>query len=144
MDRIPLSVTNENIIRTFSKGSSMNQSDADRRRSRRTYFTVEDGVFAVIELGEADKMSLSTNLLSLSEGGISFIAQKELNQIQPGERLLLVRVFEPETLSFIHQITIQVRHTISDDEMPHIVCGCQFINLGDDQRKRIQEYVATR
>jgi len=121
----------------------MDQSGMERRQCKRAYFTIEDGVFAVLELPGPDKMSVSTNLLSLSEGGVSFIAHKEMRNIEQGQQLLLVRVFEPEPLSFIHQIPIQVRHIINEDDMPHLVCGCQFTELGDDARLRIREFVAT-
>jgi len=121
----------------------MDQSGMERRVSKRAYFTVEDGVFAVLELPGPDKMSVSTNLLSLSEGGVSFIAHKEIRHIEAGQQLLLVRVFEPESLSFIHQVPIEVRHIINEDDMPHLVCGCQFTDIGDDARLRIREFVAT-
>ena len=114
----------------------------ERRRHRRVYFTAEDGVFAVIELKAGAGTTLSTNLLSLSEGGVSFIAQKETVSVEAGNKVLLVRVFEPESLQFLHEIPMEIRHTITDMEMPHVVCGCEFDELSDHQLEEIREYVA--
>lgn len=116
----------------------------ERRRHGRIYFTAEDGVFAVIELKAGSGMTLSTNLLSLSEGGVSFIAQKDSVSVEKGNRVLLVRVFEPESLQFLHEIPMAIRHTITDTEMPHVVCGCEFENLSDHQLEKIREYVTVK
>lgn len=118
--------------------------DAEKRKSKRTYFTATDGVFAVIELPGPDKMSLSTNLLSLSEGGISFIAQRENNTMEKGAELLLVRVFEPQELSFLHELPVEICHIIEDDELPHVVCGCQFKSIPETLQVKIREFLATR
>jgi len=114
----------------------------ERRRHRRIYFTVEDGIFAVIELPFWDDASISTNLLSLSEGGVSFICHKEHGDLEPGQNLMLSRVFEPEELSFLHQVPMQVRHTINEPDMPHMVVGCQFLDISPDHKARIADYIA--
>ncbi len=121
----------------------MNQG-IERRKHRRIYFTAEDGVFAVIELKSGKATTLSTNLLSLSEGGVSFIAQKETVSVEKGNHVLLVRVFEPESLQFLHEIPMEIRHTITDIEMPHVVCGCEFEQLADHQLEKIREFVAVK
>ncbi len=121
----------------------MNQG-IERRRHRRIYFTAEDGVFAVIEMKGTAATTLSTNLLSLSEGGVSFIAQKEIVSVASGNHVLLVRVFEPESLQFLHEVPMEIRHTITDSDMPHVVCGCEFKQLPDDQLEKIREFVRVK
>ena len=114
----------------------------ERRLYPRAYFTISDDVFAVFELPGPDKMSLSTNVLSLSEGGISFIGQKEtLQELQLEEELFLSRVFEPENLQFLHQIPMAVRHIIDDIEMEHVICGCQFLSMTELQRVKLKAFI---
>ena len=122
----------------------MEPSIQEKRKSKRIYFTASDGIFAVIELPGPEKMSLSTNLLSLSEGGISFIAQRENSAIEKGAELLLVRVFEPRELSFLHELPVEVCHIIEDEDLPHVVCGCQFTTISAPLKQKIREFLATR
>ncbi len=114
----------------------------ERRKYPRAYFTVKDGITAVFELPGPEKFTMSTNILSLSEGGISFIGQKEaLENLATEDKILLVRLVEPQKLQFLQKVLIQVRHTINEPEMKHIVCGCRFIDISTDQRKGISEFV---
>ncbi|NOY23945.1 MAG: PilZ domain-containing protein [Acidobacteria bacterium] len=114
----------------------------ERRKYPRAYFTVKDGITAVFELPGPEKFAMSTNILSLSEGGISFIGQREaLENLTTEDEVLLVRLIEPQKLQFLQRVLIQVRHTINEPEMKHIVCGCHFININTDQRKGISEFV---
>ncbi|NOZ14020.1 MAG: PilZ domain-containing protein [Acidobacteria bacterium] len=114
----------------------------ERRKHPRAYFTVRDSIFAVFQLPEPEKFSMSTNVLSLSAGGISFIGQKEaLEDVKAGHEILLVRVFEPEELHFLHNIRLQVRHTINEPGMEHILAGCRFIDISETQKEGISKFV---
>ncbi|RLE18837.1 MAG: hypothetical protein DRJ08_05480 [Acidobacteria bacterium] len=114
----------------------------ERRKFPRAYFTVSDSIFAVFELPEPEKFSMSTNVLSLSEGGISFIGQKEaLESLKAGDQILLVRIFEPEDLHFLHNIRLQVRHTINEPGMEHVLVGCRFLDPSEEQKTGISKFV---
>ncbi len=114
----------------------------ERRKYKRAYFTVKDNILAVFELTAPERFSMSTNILSLSEGGVSFIGQKEaLETLKPGDEILLVRVFEPEDLHFLQNIRLQVRHSINEPGMEHILAGCQFLNASDGQKIGISHFV---
>ena len=114
----------------------------ERRKYPRAYFTVSDSIFAVFELPEPEKFSMSTNVLSLSEGGISFIGQKEaMEDLNAGDKILLVRIFEPEELHFLHNIRLQIRHTISEPEMGHVLSGCNYLDISEEQKTGISRFV---
>ena len=114
----------------------------ERRKFPRAYFTVKDSILAVFQLKEPEEYTMSTNVLSLSEGGISFIGQKEaLEDMKTGDEILLMRVFEPETLNFLRSIRLQVRHTINEPGMEHILAGCKFIDVSEEQKRGISKFV---
>lgn len=115
---------------------------AERRKYPRAYFTVKDSILAVFELPEPERFSMSTNVLSLSEGGISFIGQKEaLESLNAGDEITLVRVFEPEELHFLHNLRLQVRHTISEPGMEHVLSGCHYLDISEEQKTGISRFV---
>ncbi|PJB76814.1 MAG: hypothetical protein CO090_10010 [Acidobacteria bacterium CG_4_9_14_3_um_filter_49_7] len=114
----------------------------ERRKFPRAYFTVKDGITAVLELPGPEKFTMSTNILSISEGGISFIGQREaLEGFTSEDEILLVRCIEPEELRFLHSVVMQIRHTIDEPGMKHIVCGCQFVNISLEQRCGVYKFV---
>ncbi len=114
----------------------------ERRKYPRAYFTVKDGIAAVFELPGPEKFTMATNILSLSEGGISFIGQREaLEGLTAEDEILLVRLIEPKALRFLSSVLIQIRHTIDEPEMKHIVCGCRFTNINMAQKSGISNFV---
>lgn len=114
----------------------------ERRKYPRAYFTVKDGVTGLFQLPGPEKFTMSTNILSLSEGGISFIGLKEaMENVKMEDGILLVRVFEPAKLHFLNNVFIQVRHTIDEPDMGHVLCGCSFSNLPEEQKSEIGKFV---
>ncbi len=114
----------------------------ERRKFPRAYFTVKDNITAVFELPGPERFTMSTNILSISEGGISFIGQREvLEGLTSEDEILLVRLIEPEELSFLHNVVMQIRHTIDEPGMKHIVCGCHFVNIKREQRYGLYQFV---
>jgi len=114
----------------------------ERRKYPRAYFTVKDGITGLFELPGSEKFTMSTNILSLSEGGISFIGQKEaMENVKIEDGILLVRVFEPTKLHFLNNVFIHVRHTINEPDMGHVLCGCRFANLSEEQKSEIGKFV---
>ncbi len=117
----------------------------ERRKYPRAYFTVKDGITGLFELPGPEKFNMSTNILSLSEGGISFIGQKEaMENVKTEDGILLVRVFEPAELHFLNNVFIHVCHTIDEPDMGHVLCGCRFANLSEEQKKELGTFVKNR
>ncbi len=121
---------------------------AERRLHPRVYFAVEDGVSALLERSTpdgTDSMLLYGRVTSLSEGGISFVGlNPALMNLQKGDVLKLVRITEPETLGFLQNVTLLVRHSVYEDETEHILAGCQFMDIHPDQQSGISNYISDR
>jgi c-di-GMP-binding flagellar brake protein YcgR len=114
----------------------------EKRKHPRIYFTLEDGIFTALDFPEKSNESVTTNMLSLSEGGVSFIFNKEnVANIFPGEKIKIKKVIKPESLSFLTDVETEVKHIVTDNELNHIVCGCQFLDLKKELKNKIQSIV---
>jgi len=114
----------------------------EKRKHPRIYFTLEDGIFTALGFPEKSNESITTNMLSLSEGGVSFIFNKEnVANIYPGEKIKIKKVIKPESLSFLTDVETEVKHIVTDNELNHIVCGCQFLDLKSELKNKIQSIV---
>ena len=114
----------------------------NRRKYPRAHFTIQDKVFAVFELPGPANVSMSTYILSLSEGGISLIgSQDAMAGLKTGDKLTLVKVLEPEELQILRNIRLQVRHTISELDMEHTLSGCCFLNATKEQKTVVATFV---
>ncbi len=114
----------------------------EKRKHSRIYFTLEDGIFTALDFPEKSNENVTTNMLSLSEGGVSFIFNKEnVANIFPGEKIKIKKVIKPESLSFLTDVETEVKHIVTDNELNHIVCGCQFLDLKSELRNKIQSIV---
>ena len=81
-----------------------------------------------------------TRLLSLSEGGLSFMTfQGVFDEPQVDEQLHLEGVLRPEGLLFLQNVGLQVRHHIGGDA--HLIIGCRFIDPGDELQHRLRGFI---
>lgn len=114
----------------------------EKRRHLRIYFTLEDGIFAKLGFPENKRSELTTNMLSLSEGGISFIFNKDnVGTVLEGEKILIKNILKPENLTFLNNVQTEVRHVVTSNEMNHLICGCQFLDLKNEIKLQIKELV---
>lgn len=114
----------------------------DKRRHPRVYFTLEDGIFTSLTFPEKNDEPITTNMLSLSEGGISFIFDKEsVGSIFEGEKIEIVNVIKPLNLTFLNNIQTEVKHVVTSNELNHLVCGCEFLDLKSEMREKIKSIV---
>jgi len=114
----------------------------EKRRHPRIFFTLEDGIFTSLAFPEKDKKLITTTMLSLSEGGVSFMFSKsDVANIYPGEKIEIKNVIKPENLSFLTNAQTEVKHIVTDNEINHIVCGCQFLDLKKDIHKKIKSII---
>lgn len=118
----------------------MNEEIKERRRYKRFYFSVEDGLVGVFRAGK--KQNISASIMNLSAGGLYFVLEKNVTKkINVGQRVLLREVLGDERLGFLRDIEMEIRWMAETKDLKHKGYGCEFLNVTTEDRKKISEFV---
>jgi len=119
----------------------MTKQGKERRQFRRVVFTMEDGIVGVFEPpGVEGSKHISAQVLNLSEGGLQLTFNTVLKQrIKEGDRLLLTEIRGSGSTEVVVNVDTEVRWISRDELSEKIGIGCEFINLLDDTKQKINK-----
>jgi len=114
----------------------------DRRKFKRILFSVEDEVAGVVSLSESDDDAMAFKIADFSAGGLRFLIQKvDWGEIKKGDTLLLQTINGKSQLNFISDLQIEVKWIMDDPVFRHVMIGCEFSDISDTDRERIEQFV---
>jgi hypothetical protein len=120
----------------------MRNRSKERRLTKRVFFTLEDEVTATIENPDDPNSTLSVALISLSEGGLSFVGiRHHIPKIKKGNKLIITSITTPEEKWGIDKIEVKVKYIIDLETYIRIAIGCEFTQILDADKTRIQDFV---
>jgi c-di-GMP-binding flagellar brake protein YcgR len=121
------------------------KSEKGLRRYHRVYFEPQNNISASLSVPEKDTERVSVPVLNLSAGGIFFTWNRE-NPVhfQSGDSLVLLEISGLRELEFLTRIEMKVVWVLDHAGLNHIGYGCEFQNIPDPVRDRINRYVEDR
>jgi hypothetical protein len=123
----------------------MQKREVERRKHKRVFFTMKEGVGISVKIADSAGESISATLLSIGLGGISFaVPRVKANEIKSGDTVIIESIDGLKTLSVIKDLHADVRYVIDYDVYIYISFGCEFRKISDDQRKQIKLLVEER
>ena len=124
---------------------SENVERIDKRKGTRIFFTLEEGITAVISLHGNIAQSIPVTILSIGSGGVSFMANRyKLPKVNEGERLTLTSISTPPPLGPIDRIETVVKYVLDFQHSVRLSLGCEFIQAPKFLVKDIEDYVQFR
>ena len=120
----------------------MTESYAIKRCHTRIYFGGRDRISGIISAVGNLKISFSSSILNLSEGGLQFNQKRrEYRGLQTGDRLILRRIIGLHELVSLTDIPMQIMWVMDNEYLDHVVMGVAFTKLADRQRRTLQSFV---
>ena len=114
----------------------------ERRKYKRVLFTIEDGVVGVFNPPDSYEESVTANIMNLSEGGLQLTFQSILdNKIKEGDRLLLTEIKGKDTSQMIINVDTEVKWISEDQLSQQVGIGCEFKDLLEFKKDKINEIV---
>jgi c-di-GMP-binding flagellar brake protein YcgR len=112
----------------------------ERRQYKRMFFSMDEGPVAFLEFPEK---KLQAIILDLSPGGVGMSLKKEeaAPPVAMGERVLLKETRGILELQFIENIEMKIRWVQNYDSLQHILFGCEFMDVSEDFRNNIREFI---
>lgn len=122
----------------------MTKQIVDLRKGKRIFFVVTDNIVgAVFVEGMADQ-TVPIKFLNLSEGGVSFQAERSICQNISWNQVITLKVAPTLLLAFLDNIKVEVKYVLDYDIVPQVTFGCQFINLPQIALTEIRKLVAAK
>jgi len=117
----------------------------DKRRNRRAFFTFDDNIDVTVVNMDNGKEPFPATLLSISVGGVSITTgRNRLNRVKAGDHLIIKDIRTPNPLGPIDQVETQILYILDDDHSVRIAMGCEFQNIPDATKDKIDDFVDER
>lgn len=114
----------------------------ERRKFKRILFSAEDEVTGVVSLSESDDDPMAYKIADFSAGGLRFLIQKvDWGEIEKGDTLLLEKINGKSQLDFVSDLQLEVKWIMDDPVFEHVMIGCEFSDISDTDRNRIEQFV---
>ena len=122
----------------------MTKQTVDLRQCKRILFTEADNIEgAVVVEGMADQ-AIPIKFLNLSEGGISFQAERSIRQKISWDQVITLKVERTGLLAFLDNIEVEVKYVLDYNIVPQVTFGCQFIELPKIVLNEIRKIVVAK
>jgi len=124
---------------------SKKDEKSEKRASSRVFFSLEDGIEAIIDSYRDAPNSIPVTLMSLSPGGLSFMINRYLlPEIKEGDALVLRDIRIPAPLGTIDRLEGVIRYILDFEHNINISLGCVFTRIPDELAARLEEYIHYR
>jgi hypothetical protein len=124
---------------------SKNGDSNEKRLNARVFFSLEDDVCATIDSHGGTPHSIPVTLLSISTGGLSFMANRyNISEIKEGDRLTLSSIKTPLPLGPIDRIVSKVKYILDFEHNPRLSLGCEFVEASKELISRLDDYTRFR
>jgi len=129
----------------FFKRGNMVKKAIERRKHRRVFFTMKEGITTTVTIAGRESEEISATLLSIGGGGISFaIPRVRAQEIKQGDILIIQSVKGIEALSSFTKLNVLVKYIIDYDVYIYISFGCEFLEMNNSQNKILKNYIDVR
>lgn len=117
----------------------------EKRVNARVFFSLEDDVCATINSHRGTPNSIPVTLLSISPGGLSFMANRyNIAEIKEGDRLTLTGIKTPLPLGPIDRIESEVKYILDFEHNARLSLGCEFTEVSNELVSRLDNYTRFR
>ena len=116
----------------------------DLRMHARVFFGTEDPIEGHIAIAETAGSPFPVTFLSLSEGGLSFLCDRELALKLHRDQVIAIHTPGTGPMQFLNGVACQARYVLQSEEMPQATVGCQFRELTGSAHHEIKKIVKSR
>ena len=115
---------------------------SEKRAFERLVFSSEDEVVGLFEFSHSPGREVSFKIADISAGGLRFFFPRNNDPIiSADDQLVLKTITGKMKLAFITNIEVKVQWVVDHTQFGHMVIGCQFVNLTEQNQTRIDRFV---
>jgi c-di-GMP-binding flagellar brake protein YcgR len=114
----------------------------EKRKFPRLTLRIEDGYFGNFRLSTHE--TLVAPIMNISAGGLNMaITNPSQAKLKEGDELMLQHIAGGTSLSFMHEISAEIRWIRTLDHPDYVFVGCKFRGLTEKAREELARFVHT-
>jgi hypothetical protein len=122
----------------------MTEQTIDSRQCKRIFFTEADNIEGAVVVEGMANQAIPIMFLNMSEGGISFQAERSMRQMISWDQVITLKVERTGLLAFLDNIEVEVKYVLDYDIVPQVTFGCQFVKLPKIVLNEIKKIIAAK
>jgi c-di-GMP-binding flagellar brake protein YcgR len=112
----------------------------EKRRFPRLALKIDDGYFANVRLD--DHGTLVASIVSLSADGLNLVVPPDIAvRLTTGDRLALRNIVGAANLSFLSDISAEIRWMDASASSPQTFVGCQLHGISPETREQLMRFI---
>jgi c-di-GMP-binding flagellar brake protein YcgR len=116
--------------------------NTERRRFKRFVFSPSDDVYGEFKLPGILESPAVFKIGDIGAGGLRVIVSKEIAAgMAEGHVIFLNEIRGRSRLELVARVGLKVRWLLSHPALAHAMVGCEFLDLSDEDRQRIDDFV---
>lgn len=115
----------------------------ERRKFKRIIFSASEEVTGVVTWPDQGEKQFTYRISDIGAGGMRFILTRDKAPpiIDFGDTLYLQEIKGKSQLAVVTGVELAVRWVIEHEMFEHMVIGCEFVNIAEDVKKQIDQFV---
>jgi len=116
--------------------------EKERRRFRRVFFSIGDGVKGILAFSDLQRGVLAAHIINISEGGLGLALGKDKkNRIARGDSVILTHITGIEGLEFLANVDAEIRWIMDDPSLEFVGFGCEFLDVPEHMSDAIRIFI---
>jgi c-di-GMP-binding flagellar brake protein YcgR len=120
----------------------MIDEEKERRRFRRVFFSIDDGVKGILAFSDLQRGVLAAHIINISEGGLGLALDKDKkNRIARGDSVILTHITGIERLEFLVNVDAEIKWIMDDPSLEFVGFGCEFLDVPQPIRDAVETFI---
>jgi hypothetical protein len=120
----------------------VDDEEKERRRFRRVFFSIDDGVRGILAFSDLQRGVLAAHIINISEGGLGLALGKDKkDRIARGDPVILTHVTGIEGLEFLVNVDAEIKWIIDNPSLEFVGFGCEFVDVPDHMSDAIRIFI---
>ena len=123
----------------------MSDEQRERRRHRRIFFSIEDGIKGIFAFSDHQRGLLTASIINISEGGLGLALNKDKkDKIARGDYVILSHITGIQDLEPLTNVEAEIKWIVDNPSLEFLGFGCEFLDASESVREALRSLIDAR
>jgi PilZ domain len=115
---------------------------SERRRFRRIFFSIDDGVKGILAFSDAQRGLLVAHIINIGEGGLGLAVSKDKkDKIAKRDQVILTHITGVQGLEALINVDTELKWILENPSLEYVLFGCEFLDIPEHMRDAIGIFI---